>query len=135
VYLIRGSYRGKKHLYYVNGQTGKVAEDFPFSYLEYYLNRIAGTLVGGLLVGGIFSILIRCFIRLWEENNDIQPGIPGGIIFLISWLAAFLLLNILETKNNGKESLREAKGTVGEAAVIQNVRNYRVSGSFKIIKD
>jgi hypothetical protein len=46
-----------------------------------------------------------------------------------------LLLNILETKNNGKESLREAKGTVGEAAVVQNVRNYRVSGSFKIIKD
>jgi DNA-directed RNA polymerase subunit RPC12/RpoP len=135
VYLIRGSYRGKKRLYYVNGQTGKVAEDFPFSYLEYYLNRIAGTLVGSLLVGGIFSILIRCFIRLWEENNDIQPGIPGGIIFLISWLAAFLLLNILETKNNGKESLREAKGTVGEAAVVQNVRNYRVSGSFKIIKD
>jgi hypothetical protein len=36
-YLIRGRYRGKTKLFYVNGQTGKVAEDFPFSYLEYYL--------------------------------------------------------------------------------------------------
>jgi hypothetical protein len=133
VYLIRGSYRGKKRLYYVNGQTGKVAQDFPFGYLEYYLNRIAGTFVGSLLVGGIFSIGIKCFIRLWEESNDIQQGISGGMIFLITWLATFLLLNILETKQNGKESLREAKGNVGAADIVQNVKNYRVAGSFKII--
>jgi DNA-directed RNA polymerase subunit RPC12/RpoP len=135
VYLIRGNYRGKSHLYYVNGQTGKVAQDFPFSYLEYYLNRIAGTFVGSLLAGGIFSIGVKCFIRLWEENNDIQKGIPGGMIFLITWLATFLFLYLLETKDNGKESLREAKGTVGEADIVQNARNYRVLGSFKIIKD
>jgi DNA-directed RNA polymerase subunit RPC12/RpoP len=133
VYLIRGSYRGKKRLYYVNGQTGKVAQDFPFGYLEYYLNRIAGTFVGSLLVGGIFSIGIKCFIRLWEESNDIQHGISGGMIFLMTWMATFLLLNILETKQNGKESLREAKGNVGAADIVQNVKNYRVAGSFKII--
>jgi DNA-directed RNA polymerase subunit RPC12/RpoP len=135
VYLIRGTYRGKNRLYYVNGQTGKVAEDFPFSYLEYYLNRIAGTFVGSLFVGGIFFAIIKCFATLWEKNNDTQLGISGGMLFLITWLAAFLFLNIIETKQNGKESLQEARGMVGEVAIVQNVRNYRVSGSLKIIKN
>jgi DNA-directed RNA polymerase subunit RPC12/RpoP len=135
MYLIRGSYHGKKRLYYVNGQTGKVAEDFPFSYLEYYLNRIVGTLVGSLLVGGIFSIGIKCFIRVWEENHDKQIGVSGGMVFFLSWLAAFLFLYILETKTNGKESLHEARGMAGETAIVPNARNYRVLGSFKIIKD
>jgi DNA-directed RNA polymerase subunit RPC12/RpoP len=135
VYLIRGSYRGKNRLYYVNGQTGKVAQDFPFGYLEYYLGRIIGTLIGSIIPSVIFFFGINCFVRIWEENHEKQIGVSGGMLYLISWLAAFLFLYILETKYNGKESLREAKGRVGETAIVPNARNYRVPGSFKIIND
>jgi DNA-directed RNA polymerase subunit RPC12/RpoP len=135
VYLIRGSYRGKKCLYYVNGQTGKAAEDFPFSYLEYYLGRIAGTLIGSIIPSVIFFFGINCFVRIWEENYEKQIGVSGGMLYLISFVAAFLFLYILETKYNGKESLHEARGTVGETAIVPNAKNYRIQGSFKIIKD
>jgi DNA-directed RNA polymerase subunit RPC12/RpoP len=135
VYLIRGSYRGRNHLYYVNGQTGKVAENFPFSYLEYYLNRIAGTFIGSIIPSVMFFVVVYGFVKIWEENYEKQIGVSGGMLYLISWLAAFLFLYLLETKHNGKESLREARGMVGEAAVVPNARNYRVLGSFKIIKE
>jgi DNA-directed RNA polymerase subunit RPC12/RpoP len=135
VYLIRGSYRGKNRLYYVNGQTGKAAEDFPFSYLAYYLGRMIGTLISSIIPSVIFFFGINSFVRIWEENHEKQTGVSGGMLYLISFVAAFLFLYILETKHNGKESLREARGMAGETAIVPNTKNYRVPGSFKIIKD
>jgi DNA-directed RNA polymerase subunit RPC12/RpoP len=134
VYIFRGKYRGKTYLYYVNGQTGKVAANFPFNYLEYYLSRIAGTMAGSFAVGCIFCLGAKCFIKVWEENNDMQIGISGALLFLLSWLAAFLLTYFLETKYNGKEDLRAAKASVGQVQIVQNAKNFRVPGTFKIIK-
>jgi hypothetical protein len=58
------------------------------------------------------------------------------MIFLIAWLAAFLLSWILEAKTgSNKEDLRAARAKVGRVSIVQNAKNYRVPGSFKIIKD
>jgi DNA-directed RNA polymerase subunit RPC12/RpoP len=136
VYLIRGKYRGKNQLYYVNGQTGKAAEDFPFSYLTYYLNRIVGILIGSLFLGVIFFIATKGFMKIWENNYETQIGVSSGMIFLIAWLAAFLLSWILEAKTgSNKEDLRAARAKVGRVSIVQNAKKYRVPGSFKIIKD
>jgi DNA-directed RNA polymerase subunit RPC12/RpoP len=134
VYLIRGRYKGKTRLFYVNGQTGKVAEDFPFSYLAYYLNRFAGTLFGSIILSVIFFFGVYGFARVWEGNHDKQLGLSNGMLYLITFAATFLFVNFLETKYNGKESLREARGTVGECAIVPNAGNYRVPESFKIIE-
>jgi hypothetical protein len=134
VYLIRGRYKGKTRLFYVNGQTGKVAEDFPFSYLAYYLNRIAGTLIGSIMLSVIFFVGVYGFARVWEGNHDKPIGLSNGILYLITFAVTFLFVNFLETKHNGKESLREARGMVGECAIVPNAGNYRVPESFKIIE-
>jgi DNA-directed RNA polymerase subunit RPC12/RpoP len=134
-YLIRGRYKGKTKLFYVNGQTGKIAEDFPFDYLAYYLNRIIGTLIAAIIPSIIFFIGANIFIKLWAENNDRQPGLPGGTLYLIVFLATYLFINLMETKHNGKAALKEAKSSVKTVPIVQNAKNYRIPGSFKIIRD
>jgi hypothetical protein len=134
-YLIRGRYRGKTKLFYVNGQTGKVAEDFPFSYLEYYLGRIIGTLIGAIIPSVMFFILAKGLVRIWEESNERQLGMSGGMIYLITFAVTFLFMYILESKYNGKEDLKRAKSSVKTVPIVQNAKNYRIQGSFKIIKD
>jgi DNA-directed RNA polymerase subunit RPC12/RpoP len=134
-YLIRGRYRGKTKLFYVNGQTGKVAEDFPFSYLEYYLGRIIGTLIGAIIPSVMFFILAKGLVRIWEESNERQLGMSGGMIYLITFAVTFLFMYILESKYNGKEDLKRAKSSVKTVPIVQNAKNYRIQESFKIIKD
>jgi DNA-directed RNA polymerase subunit RPC12/RpoP len=134
-YLIRGRYKGETKLFYVNGQTGKIAEDFPFDYLAYYLNRIVGTLIAAIIPSIIFFIGANIFIKLWAENNDRQPGLSGGMLYLIVFFVTYLLTNIMETKFNGKEALKAAKKSVKTVPIVQNAKNYRIPGSFKIIKD
>jgi DNA-directed RNA polymerase subunit RPC12/RpoP len=133
VYIIRGRYRGKDYLYYVNGQTGKVAANFPLGYAQYYISQIIGVLAGSFLVSGIFLLGVKAFIKLWEENNDLGVGISNGNLFLIVWLVTFLIVGILEMKYNSNDSLREAKQSVGEIKIVPNAKNFRVPGSFKII--
>jgi hypothetical protein len=134
-YLIRGRYKGETKLFYVNGQTGKIAEDFPFDYLAYYLNRIVGTLIAAIIPSIIFFIGANIFIKLWAENNDRQPGLSGGMLYLIVFFVTYLLINITETKFNGKEALKTARKSVKTVPIVQNAKNYRIPGSFKIIKD
>jgi hypothetical protein len=120
-------------LYYVNGQTGKVAANFPLGYAQYYISQIIGVLAGSFLVSGIFLLGVKAFIKLWEENNDLGVGISNGNLFLIVWLVTFLIVGILEMKYNSNDSLREAKQSVGEIKIVPNAKNFRVPGSFKII--
>jgi hypothetical protein len=136
VYIIRGSYRGKNYFYYVNGQTGKVAANFPLDYLQYYLNQLLGAFVGSFFIFGVFIFLAKFFIKFWTENKDIQPyatGISNGMLFLSVWLVSFLFVYFLEAKYNGKEDLNRARENVGEVSVVQNAKNFRVPGTFKIL--
>jgi DNA-directed RNA polymerase subunit RPC12/RpoP len=134
-YLIRGRYRGRTKLFYVNGQTGKVAEDFPFDYLAYYLNYIIGTLIGTIIPSVMFFVVAKGFVRIWEENHERQLGLSGGQLYLITFILTFLFFHVLHSRYEGKEALKEAKSSVKTVPIVQNAKNYRIPGSFKIIKD
>jgi hypothetical protein len=41
----------------------------------------------------------------------------------------------METKHNGKAALKAAKSSVKTVPIVQNAKNYRIPGSFKIIRD